>query len=301
MDLDSEQQLVVDYPDSCVVEAGPGSGKTRTLVAKAEKLWYTGRDLICLTYTRSAAKEMRDRMPGINARTIHSYCYGEVGFPGDYEVMLSKFSEKKNKESYEWVLVDEVQDLTEEELDVVLSIVGDKIFAVGDPYQSIYGFNGALGIKVFDRLPKKTFYLKNNYRSCPKIVTRLNQVYTRELVSRGTKETGLTAILSRTRNAVLEASNALENLGVKHTLVQGGDEHSKRSEIDKGDPNLKVMTCHCSKGLEFDWVVLYKWFPEPYFGEEKNIYYVSLSRASKGFCSVNSSGQLMSALKQRSV
>lgn len=316
MELDSEQQAVVNYDDSCVVIAGPGSGKTRTLVAKAEKLWNEGKDIICLTFTRAAAGEMRSRMPGINARTIHSYCYKEVGFPGDYDRMLHNFNEQPKKDSYQWVLIDEVQDLTEEELEVVLSIMGDKIFAVGDPFQSIYGFNGALGERIFNKLPYKRFDLTNNYRSCPKIVTRLNQVYTRGLVSRNVKDLGTTAILTRRRGrtdsekrqgkklvegSTEEASLALEKLGIGHTLVHGGSELSKRVEEDKGNPNLKVMTCHCSKGLEFDWVILYKWHPEPYWGEEKRLLYVSMSRASKGFCTVWDNTSLKVALRERRV
>ena len=291
MELDEEQQAVVDYEDSCVVIAGPGSGKTRTLVAKAEKLWLD-TDLICLTFTRAAAREMRQRMPGIKAQTIHSYCYGEVGWPGNYDKLLPKFLVKDDKETYEYVLVDEVQDLTEEELNVVLSIVGDKLFAVGDPYQSIYGWNGALGQEVFNRIQrdsnvKRVFYLRNNYRSCPKIVEWLNTVYGRQLVSRGVIENGLTAILCRTNMAVWEVTQLLEEAEIGFTVRIGANESRPTAEEDHGDENLKVMTCHCSKGLEFDRVLLYNWTPEPFWGEERNLYYVSMARASRDYCEVN--------------
>jgi len=285
--LDEEQQQVVDFPDSCVVIAGPGSGKTRTLVAKAEKLWLD-KDIICLTFTRAAAREMQQRMPGINARTIHSYCYGEVGWPGNYDKLLPKFLIKDDKESYEYVLIDEVQDLTEEELNVVLSIVGGKLFAVGDPYQSVYGWNGALGINIFRRLNgHKVFNLRNNYRSCPKIVDWLNSVYGRQLVSKGIIENGLTAILCRTNMAVWEVTQLLEEAEIGYTVRIGENESKPTTEEDCGDDKLKVMTCHCSKGLEFDRVLLYNWRPEPFWGEEKNLYYVSMARASKEYCEVN--------------
>jgi superfamily I DNA/RNA helicase len=287
MVLDEEQQEVIDYKDSCLVVAGPGSGKTRTLVAKAESLWLD-KDIICLTFTRAAAREMRQRMPGVKAKTIHSYCYGEVGWPGNYDKLLPKFLVKDEKEKYEYVLVDEVQDLTEEELSVVLSIVGDKIFAVGDPYQSIYGWNGALGMDVFRRLNgHKTFNLHNNYRSCPQIVEWLNRVYGRQLVSKGIVENGLTAILCRTNRAVWEVTQLLEEAGIGFTVRIGSNESRPTVEEDYGDDKLKVMTCHCSKGLEFDRVLLYNWMPEPFWGEEKNLYYVAMARASKEYCEVN--------------
>jgi len=285
MELDNAQQDVVDYDKSCIVIAGPGSGKTRTLVAKAHSLWEKDEDLICLTFTRAAAHEMRERMPGIQAQTIHSYCYGEVGWPGNYDKLLPKFLIKDMKEEYNWVLVDEVQDLTEAELDVVLSITGNKLFAVGDPYQSIYGWNGALGMRIFDKLNHhKTFHLRNNYRSCQKIVEWLNAVYDRQLVSKGTVENGLTAILCRTNMAVWEVTQLLEEAEIGYTVRVGANESRPTLEEEHGDERLKVMTCHCSKGLEFDRVILYSWLPEPFWGEEKNLYFVSMARASKEYC-----------------
>jgi len=298
MELDREQQEVVNYGGSCTVIAGPGSGKTRTLVAKAEKLWEEDKDIICLTFTRAAAREMRERMPGVKAQTIHSYCHEEVGWKGNYDKMLYAFLDKQNKVKYEWVLVDEVQDLTDEELEVVLSIVGDKLFAVGDPYQSIYGWNGALGMDVFKRLNgHRVFHLRNNYRSLPKIVGWLNSVYDRELVSSGLIENGLTAILCRTNYAVWEAGQILESNGIGYTVRIGASELSQTREENHGSDKLKVMTCHCSKGLEFDRVILFKWNPEPFWGEEKNLYYVSLARASKDFCQVWGSSSLLKALE----
>ena len=295
--LDSEQQAIVDYNDSCIVIAGPGSGKTRTLVAKAQKLWEENKDIICLTFTRAAAQELRDRMPGIKAQTIHSYCHEEVGWQGNYEKMLYAFIDQERKYKYEWVLCDEVQDLTSEELEVVLSIARGKIFAVGDPYQSIYGWNGALGMKVFDRLNSiRRMELRNNYRSNQQIVSWLNAIYPRKLVSKSVVSNGLVAILARTNKAVNEVAKILEQRGVGFTLRVGASELTEKREEFRGSDQLKVMTCHCSKGLEFDKVVLYCWHPEPFWGEEKNIYYTTVARASQAFCTVWGSGDLMKVL-----
>lgn len=292
LDLDEEQRVVVDLDDSCMVIAGPGSGKTRTLVAKAEKLWQA-HDIICLTFTRAAARELRERMPGIRAQTIHSYCYGEIGWPGNYDKLLPKFLVKDSKEEFDWVLVDEVQDLTEEELEVVLSLRGKKLFAVGDPYQSIYGWNGALGMGIFKKLEGIIpFELKNNYRSCKKIVGWLNSVYERELVSKNTVSNGLTAILCRTNSSVFEVTQILLEASVGFTVRVGTNEGNQKREEDFGDDKLKVMTCHCSKGLEFDNVIVYNWVPEPFWGEEKNLYYVSISRASQNYSEANSESLL---------
>lgn len=307
MELDSEQREIVDYEGSCVVIAGPGSGKTRVLTAKAEKLWEGGVDLICLTFTRAAAQELRDRMVGIRAQTIHSFCYGEVGWPGNYEQLLYRFIGKDKVDKFEHVLVDEVQDLTEEELDVVLSIVGDKLFAVGDPFQAIYGWNGALGMKVFEKLNHhKIFHLRNNYRSCPKIVDWLNAVYDRKLVSSGLVENGMTAILCRTNYNVWEVSRILDENGIGYTARIGASELHGTKEEDYGSKKLKVMTSHCSKGLEFDNVLLYGWRPRNLFAsnykgaeddEEIHLYYVSVARASKEFYEIDTSRELLVKLE----
>lgn len=314
--FDGEQQRVLDYPGSCICIAGPGSGKTRTLVAKAEELYSEGKDLICLTFTRSAAGEMRERMPGIPAQTIHSFCYGEVGWDADYDKMLVDFQRMKTKPKFDWVLIDEVQDLTEDQLEVVLSIAKDKVFAVGDPYQSIYGFNGALGdrsISAFREFGCKELFLRSNYRSCPEVVDRLNRIYKRDLVSTGVKETGLTAILTRTNKDLREIEGILSSNALGYTITYGSNEVGRRKDKLCGNEKLRLMTCHCSKGLEFDWVVLYKWMPDRldwecisgkhpeesfrYSKEEWNLFYVSMARASKGFCQARSSDEILDILR----
>jgi len=299
MELSEEQQKVIDYDGSCLCIAGPGSGKTRTLVEKAEKLYKEGKDFICLTFTRSAASEMRSRMPGIQAQTIHSFCYGEVDWKGDYDRMLLDFNSSKVKLKFDYVLIDEVQDLSRDQLDVVLSIIGNKLFAVGDPYQSIYGFNGALGSAVMQELKSigcKEFYLRLNYRSCTAIVEILNTIYSRGLRSASVKDTGLVTVLSRTNADVKVVSEYLESKGIGYTVRYGASELRPKKEEFHGSDKLKVMTCHCSKGLEFDYVILYNWFPED-SGEEMNLYYVSVARASKGFKAVSSTWEIANTLR----
>ena len=287
--LDQEQLQAVEYPTSTVCIAGPGSGKTRALVTKAEYLYYQGfGDTICLTFTRAAASEIRERTPGMLAGTIHSFCHSVVGWEKDHDDLLARYI-MEGKEKFQWVLVDEVQDLTPEQMEVALSLVkqGGHVFAVGDPYQSIYGYGGAMGSEAIDVLQGvgcETFELKNNYRSTQTICDKLNTIYSRGTKSVGTNENGVTSILCRSNDAVLSVSEILKTRKVGHSVRRQG-----RREIGYfGSNAIKVSTIHKAKGLEFSNVILHGWQPRRRsrwveIDEELNVYYVAVSRAVSGY------------------
>lgn len=64
-ELNQEQQLAVGVKDGCyAVVAGPGSGKTFVLTKRYKKLLDSGikpEEILCLTFTKSAANEMKKR------------------------------------------------------------------------------------------------------------------------------------------------------------------------------------------------------------------------------------------------
>ena len=61
--LDFNQQAVVDYRGHCLCIAGPGSGKTRTIIAKVGSLWKEKSGGICIvTFTRAATEEIKERI-----------------------------------------------------------------------------------------------------------------------------------------------------------------------------------------------------------------------------------------------
>ncbi|MFI1222384.1 MULTISPECIES: ATP-dependent helicase [unclassified Streptomyces] len=87
--LDAGQRAVVDHPGGpLLVLAGPGTGKTTTLVESVAARVNGGADparILVLTFSRKAAVELRDRMAarlgaarGPQATTFHSYCYALV-------------------------------------------------------------------------------------------------------------------------------------------------------------------------------------------------------------------------------
>jgi len=211
---------------------------------------------------------------------------------------------QENEFRFDWVLVDECQDLNPEEMDVVLNMVGDRVFAVGDPYQSIYGFQGAMGPDVIELLGRagcREAPLRNNYRSCPEIVDRLNQMYDRDLVSRGVKDTGLTAILCRRNDDVFEVSSFLKRMNIPHRIrLAASVTQERQREWDVlGSSSLRLCTVHASKGREFDRVFLYSWRPDQP-GEEERVHYVAIARASKKYKWIGNLQQLKEAINATS-
>lgn len=77
---------------------------------------------------------------------------------------------------YPWLVIDEYQDLGKPLHEMVLSLFNQtdiKIFAVGDPDQSIYKFSGAIPdylMELYNREDVFPIELKNNYRSNQDIV-----------------------------------------------------------------------------------------------------------------------------------
>src|SRR4051795_949746 len=89
--LDPDQQSVVDHPGGpLLVLAGPGTGKTTTLVEaivdRIENRGASPESVLALTFSRKAAEQLRDRVTARLGRTMattlsstfHSFAYGLV-------------------------------------------------------------------------------------------------------------------------------------------------------------------------------------------------------------------------------
>ena len=89
--LDEQQQAVVDHPGGpLLVLAGPGTGKTTTLVEaivdRIERRGAAPETVLALTFSRKAAEQLRDRVTARLGRTttsalaatFHSFAYGLI-------------------------------------------------------------------------------------------------------------------------------------------------------------------------------------------------------------------------------
>ncbi|WP_413758886.1 ATP-dependent helicase [Streptomyces sp. MMBL 11-3] len=97
--LDAAQRAVVDHGSGpLLVLAGPGTGKTTTLVESVAARIAAGADperILVLTFSRKAAVELRDRMAlrigaarAPQATTFHSFCYALVRAHQDSDLFV---------------------------------------------------------------------------------------------------------------------------------------------------------------------------------------------------------------------
>ncbi|MFF7727185.1 ATP-dependent helicase [Streptomyces sp. NPDC008001] len=99
-ELDARQRAVVEHAGGpLLVLAGPGTGKTTTLVEAVAERVRRGTDperILVLTFSRKAAVELRDRMAARlgagaaapQATTFHSYCYALVRAHQDADLFI---------------------------------------------------------------------------------------------------------------------------------------------------------------------------------------------------------------------
>jgi uncharacterized protein (TIGR00375 family) len=86
-ELNREQRQAVDSAASLIlVQAGPGTGKTHTLVSRAQRLAARAdRPCTVITFTNKAAAEVRERLQGtgteqvpVTVATFHGYCLAQL-------------------------------------------------------------------------------------------------------------------------------------------------------------------------------------------------------------------------------
>lgn len=174
--LTAEQQAVVDQPwDARVlVTAGPGAGKTHTLIRRLDALMsregdaLEAREILVLSFSRAAVRELKERIRRharharrVRAQTFDSWAYGLLtsSYP-DEDWSQYTFDERIRKaeqaivkgavESTETgapahVVIDEVQDLVGDRRNMVETLLDHLqdscgFTLVGDAAQAIYGF-----------------------------------------------------------------------------------------------------------------------------------------------------------------
>jgi len=116
------QWQAYESKDHCVVLAGPGSGKTKTLTIKLARMLSeeieTPRGVACITYNNECARELEHRLAGLGVEpskrvfigTVHSFSltqillpYGpslEIGLPNEFNVATQQQQQTALENAY---------------------------------------------------------------------------------------------------------------------------------------------------------------------------------------------------------
>lgn len=208
---------------------------------------------------------------------------------------------------HRYVFVDEFQDVADDNfrlLELLLPGAGGNLFAVGDDWQSIYGFrraNVAYIVKARHFFPAATVHrLTINYRSRGEIVVlsnrfiRRNRFRTRKRPRSGRGRGGTVRFhvapsFREEASLVADIIGRSETRGTMAVLYrnnwQGRYLESVIGPVPIGGRPVSFMTMHASKGLEFDEVIIAgvsdQVIPdrENDIEEERRLLYVGMTRA----------------------
>ncbi|MFO1374756.1 MAG: UvrD-helicase domain-containing protein, partial [Agitococcus sp.] len=220
--LNEEQRKVYDAEinQHINVMAGPGSGKTHTLTLRVARLVHhigtNPEEILVLAYNRAVVSELKERLgrlfndlgygnlaKRIKIFTFHGlakrYCQNEIqGQPFDEweAVLLRQLNNAPGQimnqlAPLKHILVDEFQDINNVRIRLLKKLhelTDSHLFIIGDPNQSIYGYErikegGSMSpwpyYADFNEIFAPTqFELYDNHRSYPAILNLASQILT---------------------------------------------------------------------------------------------------------------------------
>jgi len=292
---DKSTEEILGYKKSMVIEAVPGAGKTELLcrlVVRDLEAGVKPSDMLISSFTRNTIRTIEERLGDNvdNLPTLHAQRKRALGltFTGNFDDMLVKYQQNEEKK-FGHVYLDEMEDFDYSKLEVALSLLKKKgkLLVFLDPYQVIFGFCGAVANPI-DTLIKtykcKHFYMNHSYRCSEAVVKGLEVIFPRDMHSKGNKgvikwgepkDFSNLLILVRHRKTVRNVYNYLKSQGVRANM-------SLMEEDEKlWDENVTtyIKTIHRARSEESDRVWLIDWQANDAFGEERNVYYVGMSRA----------------------
>lgn len=282
LDEDQIKVLMATNDKSCLVSGCAGSGKSVLALIKAQRIQKEkGNNYQIIVYTKALCNYMnagRETLGLHNDFYYHWQWENRLGCP-----------------SSDYVIVDEIQDFTREEIQEFINATNKNFFFFGDTAQSIYqGLKKTMPVNGINRLfsyenEPKNFALYRNYRlpipaervaqyigldldafdektykseetAIPKFIcynSFNDQIKAiAKIIQRGTLSD--VGILLPHNEDVREVSTLLNSLGLNHEAKYKDEEdwHNSVNNLDFTTSNPKVMTYHSAKGLQFEAVFL---------------------------------------------
>jgi superfamily I DNA/RNA helicase len=289
---DFQVQLLQKRIDRSMVISGcAGSGKSILALWKAKQIQdlQDGSSYKFIVFTKALHRYMSDGIRAIGLKADNFYYYEDW--------------KRKGRPSADYIIVDEIQDFTSEEIAAFKSAARRAFFFWGDSAQSIYrglkDTQDILSIATGAQIePEKLHF---NHR-LPRKIARFAASLTGdvELVQRCRKEGAETPRVIRCTNleqqldvamqqiqnrqitdsAIMFPSNAMVEHASSYLRSKGYSVEAKINaymDFDFGSDNPKIMTYHSAKGLQFEAVFL----PECSASEDndKNLLYVAITRS----------------------
>ena len=201
-ELNEEQRGCVLPAGNLAIVAGPGVGKTRTILERAIYLAKNGFSVRLVAFTRKAKEEMAERLKrlpdnsSIKVSTFDSFCRSisrcQKIAETDDEDSSSLFPTYRKQAACiiasgeapqdiipDHIIVDEAQDLSQDLWSVIDKLRERNVFvtAVGDPLQSIFSVHGAKP-EMFESFTCKVErrVLTRSYRSDKFLLAPLNSI-----------------------------------------------------------------------------------------------------------------------------
>ena len=202
----------------------------------------------------------------------------------DFDDLIIKATNNVKNKNYKHVLVDEYQDISKIRLEFLKEIVKNNnsiLTAVGDDFQSIYGFSGS-NINLFYKFQNefnnsKIFYINNTYRCPQEIVNKAgkfimknpNQIK-KELISSNKKRNVIHKLYYKNKIKIfnklifkyINSNKTLLFLSRNNYDINSYLNHNIKfidsclSYNNKIYSNIRFLTIHKSKGLEADIVII---------------------------------------------
>lgn len=277
LDLEQIGLIERELEKSMIVSGCAGSGKSVIAMYKAQQIIEDGGDVIMIAYTKSLNRYMKQgkHLPQTDQHFYYHWQWLDAGKP-----------------SADYIIVDEIQDFSRDEVSDFIKASKKCFFFFGDTAQSIYeGIKHPLTIKeLSDMTGIAISYLNSNYR-LPKPVAKITQEYVAidanpyadaiyqsketelpRFVKFEDEKSQIEAIINiitkkKMRNVgILVPNNDLVlstmkylnemNFACEFKYNAGYNDKRNRVTLDFKTDIPKLMTYHSAKGLQFEAVFL---------------------------------------------
>ena len=307
-ELDDYQVKVINKKtdNSYIVKGCAGSGKSILALWKAKQIQEQNKgSYLYVVYTKALKRYMSDgiKQVGLRESNVANFdaCFN-YGRNDNGE--LERGSWKKG--TYDYIIVDEAQDFSREDIELLRSKTRKALLVYGDTAQQLYKFLkdkqtvSMEDIQWFTKFPVEQLVF--NHR-LPKKVARVAQYLNSEsdeleerCTEEGTEKPKILSYPSKKAQyaaiASLIKNKGMEDVGILFRRNEDVDEaydyfteagieveaksYKHKDELDFTSDNPKLMTYHSSKGLQFENVFVPECTAE---GEEnRNPLYVAITR-----------------------